>query len=157
MVEQEYRFITIVKEEGHPFSLGQYTDDVAVMHAEVLGLTELENKDHNKVVDDLEIAYWNWIVAIVVTNAANETVGFCSLSSLDDEAVELSYAYVRPEDRRKGIYKQMVQRRLDLAQQYGAKEVSVQLMADSPQSQYLIKEGFVEYQDEDCSFYRRKF
>ncbi|HVZ58592.1 MAG TPA: GNAT family N-acetyltransferase [Patescibacteria group bacterium] len=158
MVEQEYSYITIKRDEGK-ISLGEYTDDVAHMHGEVLGLPELGHDDPEDLQAELEASCEDWLAAIVVSNKNNEVVGYGALSRAADksEEVELSYAYVRPQDRRRGIYKQLLSRRIDIARQLGAAEVQTQPMSDTFHPSFLMREGFTGSQDETgVVIYRRK-
>lgn len=159
MVEQGYHFVTINRENEKQFSLGEYTDDVAYMHGEVLGLPELGHDDPEDLHAELEASCENWIAAIVVLNRSNEIVGYGALSRVGDksEEVELSYAYVRPQDRRRGIYKQLLNRRIDIARQLGATEVQTQPMSDTFHPKFLMREGFTGVHDETgVVIYRRK-
>ena len=159
MVEQEYRFTTIKRDAGTQFSLGQYMDDVAYMHGEVLGLPELGHDDPEDLQAELEASCANWLAAIVVSNGNNKVVGYGALSSVANKSdeVELSYAYVNPEDRGKGIYKQLLNLRIDIARQLGATEVQTQPMSDNFHPKFLMREGFIGTRDEnDVIIYRRK-
>lgn len=167
MKEGEYNYKIFQVDKGKRLDLGKYTNEVAGMYGEILGLSRLGNgnqeelpEEQKDLLAELEAACDDyWIAVIVGTNAVEEVMGYGALSYLHDQKtlLELNSTYVKPEYRRRGIYKELFHRRLDIARQLGATEVRVIPLPNANHVPYLIREGFHPFHKEGpLVIYRRK-
>ena len=159
MKEPDYTYEVFQAGVDKQLNLGKYTNEIARMYGEVLCLPELGHGSEEDLLVELEAACdSHWAIAGVAVNQASEALGYGALSFVDVKTgqVELDSAYVRPEDRRRGVYKGLFQRRLEIAQQLGATEVTTQPLPDANHIPYLVREGFQPVQGKDCVIYKRK-
>lgn len=79
---------------------------------------------------------------VMVSDSGRKVVGYgTTASNLGRETVQFEAAHVHPDHTRKGIYGNLVQRRLEAAEKRGAKQVTVSA-AHEFQVRFLLKNGF---------------
>ncbi len=134
-----FNFKTFYSDSEGRIDLGSYTRDVAKLN--MLIYEGLDDKDELQELKD--IIEEPDTAVIVVTNHSDEVVGFGSVSGLHSSTANFDVSAVKEGNRGKGIYRELVRRRVELAMQNGVKKV---MTFPNSQNIYQIKaladEGF---------------
>jgi GNAT superfamily N-acetyltransferase len=154
-----FRFIEITCDKDQTFNLGKYTEPIAIMQGMLLSKYELGICNNmNDLIETLHEESEDWVAALVVLNKTDEAVAYASLSTVANEQneMELSYAYVHRGYRGLGIYKQLLNHRLEIARRYGITEVRMQLLEDAVLKPFITREGFKEVESINGPIYKKK-
>lgn len=142
----EYSFIEIPPDQHGNVKLGKYRESVLRMRARLYGT----GRDEEQAMKDIEANHYG-MSFVVVTNTDEEVVGYSVLEPPmkyeKPHRYRLSEAYVRPEDRRRGIYKELLSLRIKMAIHAGATSVFLVPYSDESaqnvnQIPYLLTQGF---------------
>lgn len=139
----EYRQF-VPSEEQLEVALGEFYPQVTALMADLIGGPDGAAEELLKS----QAEKYSASVVIALDDDAN-VVGFGSLKNFPDSTrYDLSHAFVKPQFRRRGLYKELVRRRLEIARALGATAVVMQVSEDKPHVPYLREIGFSEMKGE---------
>lgn len=126
--------------------LGMYRDEIIRLSHELFpGETDAEAAES---VDSSAGEDWE---AIMLAFDGELMIGFGSICHLGAGNMELDSAYVSPQYRKRGVYNQLLQERIEFARQRGANSVTIQAMESNvAQSTYSTQHGFNRTSDPDA-------
>lgn len=154
MVESPYIYHVFTADEKREIKgVEPYAKIIAELHNELF--TDRVDISHLKQVLCRDF----WAGLVLVESKASEIVGYGALRFPYGERtneMELTEAYVKPEHRRRGIYRQILAMNLQVAKEFGAEAVFLLPMDLSIQEQLLEREGFERLIIEDLVAYRKR-
>lgn len=150
----EYSYQVFRRDNNLPIDLGDYKKAVLPLFATLNLIGDYPADDLLAEFDDHLVNYW--LVVILALNRDSNVVAYSALAGiLGDEELDLDEAYVDKEYRRKGIYKEMLTRRIEAAGTMGARCLNLMPDANAVQVRYLESQGFTEYYDGDNRIYKK--
>lgn len=137
MIEM-YRFIEISSLEIKPRTdLGEHKEAIKGFMRQLSPDWAYSGSDVEELTDN------RWLAVIFALDSEGNAVGFGTLRRLDKSGVfELERAFVEPRYRRKGIYKEILRRRIDIARKLGAKSLLASVNINKRHLKYLRSVGF---------------
>ncbi len=139
MLEGEYSYKSFMATSEGKLDLGDYLPAVANLYSSLHVVPQ-----DSCPIEELEFSLGIQNPSVVIAlNTSSEVVGYGILRIITPKIADLSSAFVKESDRRRGIYKELVKRRIDIAKQKGSQRIQIYpAHSDSIQIPYFLKEGF---------------
>ncbi len=162
MSEQDYRCEYIYPGDRGIMNVDPYTRELAFMQEAIFVENGYEQSNPKMTLEstiaNLKIQTKSWVGAIIIIDVNEELVGFSALAHSSAKrrfpTLDLAYAYISPDFRKRGLYREMIDRRIEMAREYGAQRVEIQNYNHTFQPKFLSRYGFRRAHDSDGSFYR---
>lgn len=150
MPEQEYTTRQYVLGEDM-LDLKDYHDSLVTLWQQQHG----ESREMAQLYVDTSI---RWLSAIVIAiDTSGKLIGFGFLDSNfqgEKSTYELCGAYVVPDKRRKGVWKQLLAERIAIAQELGATAVVMLTKPQAPHANHLKRAGFTKEKPKDDAYWQ---
>jgi len=132
--------IVVLRRGENGVELGEYKKDITQMHVDIFP-DDLSLDEAERVVEERARTYEE---AVVLAINKEEVIGFGTIWKVQKNGdMYLTTAYVKPSYRQKGVYTQLLDKRIEIAKDCGATTVSIESIKSNPvQETYFSKYGF---------------